>query len=319
MEGGNTPIPPDDEIIPAAMYEPNNDTERECYMENSDDSEGFAEQVNKMFNKEGESSKHRESLWRVSNLSNQEVDMVNQHIFENAKRQNSTITISEIKDASSEPRDNNTTLCNNVEQPLKVMLHPCDILRKEREERRTSDRIQKNLVGHLNQNPGKSNKKRTSEGTTSIYSNFFSALDNDSIVKKGNLMGVNLGVKDFDSIDMLKDLENARFSLQEKLKSSTLSETNNVQDLNPSQTNQLNDQTLLDWVEEENSEEDDFILVQSKRHRRSVRRLTLSGKKPQRKGCKENACTKTKCGDAKLGNSTLDSPKTSKQKTKTKK
>jgi len=174
-------------------------------------------------------------------------------------------------------------------------------------------------VGHLNQNPGKSNKKRTSEGTTSIYSNFFSALDNDSIVKKGNLMGVNLGVKDFDSIDMLKDLENARFSLQEKLKSSTLSETNNVQDLNPSQTNQLNDQTLLDWVEEENSEEDDFILVQSKRHRRSVRRLTLSGKKPQRKGCKENACTKTKCRDAKLGNSTLDSPKTSKQKTKTKK
>jgi len=73
-----------------------------------------------MFNKEGESSKHRESLWRVSNLSNQEVDMVNQHIFENAKRQNSTITISEIKDASSEPGDNNTTLRNNVEQPLKV-------------------------------------------------------------------------------------------------------------------------------------------------------------------------------------------------------
>ncbi|KAG2591038.1 hypothetical protein PVAP13_5NG450180 [Panicum virgatum] len=85
MEGGNTPIPPDDEIIPAAMYEPNNDTEREGYMENSDDSEGFAEQVNKMFNKEGESSKHRESLWRVSSLSEQEVDRVNQHIFENKK------------------------------------------------------------------------------------------------------------------------------------------------------------------------------------------------------------------------------------------
>ena len=132
-------------------------------------------------------------------------------------------------------------------------------------------------------------------------------------------MGVNLGVKDFDSIDMLKDLENARFSLQEKLKSSTSSETNDVQDSNSPQINQLNDKSLLDWIEEEKSEEDDFILVQSKRHRRSVRRLTLSGKKPQKKGCKENPCTKTKCGDTKLGNSTLDSPKTSKQKTKTKK
>ena len=123
-------------------------------------------------------------------------------------------------------------------QALINHMHPCDILRKER---RTSDRIQKNLLGHLNQNPGNNNKKRTSEGTTSIYSNFFSALDNDSIVEKVNLMGVNLGVEDFDSIDMLKDLENARFSLQEKLKFSTSSETNDVQDSNSPQINQLND------------------------------------------------------------------------------
>ena len=114
-------------------------------------------------------------------------------------------------------------------------------------------------------------------------------------------MGVNLGVKDFDSIDMLKDLENARFSLQEKLKSSTLSETNNVQDLNPSQTNQLNDQTLLDWVEEENSEEDDFILVQSKRHRRSVRRLTLSGKKTTGKRMHGKCLHKNKMWGCKVG------------------
>ena len=81
MVDDNTPIPLDDEMIPAAIYEPNNDTEREGLMENSDDSEGFAEQVNKMFNKTGESSIHRESLWRVSSLSEQDVDMVNQHIF----------------------------------------------------------------------------------------------------------------------------------------------------------------------------------------------------------------------------------------------
>jgi len=53
MVDDNTPIPLDDEMIPAAIYEPNNDTEREGLMENSDDSEGFAEQVNKMFNKTG--------------------------------------------------------------------------------------------------------------------------------------------------------------------------------------------------------------------------------------------------------------------------
>ena len=41
MVDDNTPIPLDDEMIPAAIYEPNNDTEREGLMENSDDSEGF--------------------------------------------------------------------------------------------------------------------------------------------------------------------------------------------------------------------------------------------------------------------------------------
>ena len=41
MVDDNTPIPLADEMIPAAIYEPNNDTEREGLMENSDDSEGF--------------------------------------------------------------------------------------------------------------------------------------------------------------------------------------------------------------------------------------------------------------------------------------
>ena len=141
------------------------------------------------------------------------------------------------------------------------LVNPCDELRKQRVDRRTSERIQMNMMEKLSGNQDKNNKKRTNEGITINSSNSFSILGHDDIIDKGIHMGVNLGSCDYESIDMLKDLENARLALHEKMKATVTSDSNTDKGMNLSQNEHEDDINLLDWMEEGKSEEEDFVLV----------------------------------------------------------
>jgi hypothetical protein len=160
-----------------------------------------------------------------------------------------------------------------------------------------------NMMEKLSRNQDKnSKKKRTNEGTTINSSNSFSILGHDDIIDKGIHMGVNLGSCDYESIDMLKDLENARLALHEKMKATVTSDSNTDKCMNLSQNEHEDDINLLDWMEEGKSKEDDFVLITPKRHRKSVQKLILSGKKQNKGRNKENPCMQQKKGQADMGN-----------------
>ena len=98
---------------------------------------------------------------------------------------------------------------------LSNLINPCDTLKAQRQERRASERIQKamNMEGKPQ---GKSSNKRSLEGNINTSSNFFSILSNDDLVDKSIAMGVNINCGDYSSIDMLRNLEDARNALYNK-------------------------------------------------------------------------------------------------------
>ena len=88
-------------------------------------------------------------------------------------------------------------------------------------------------------------------------SNSFAILSNDEIMKKSSLMGVGIPSDNFESIDLLKQLEEARKNLGKKLPS------NNVYtvDHDSGQSSSL----YLTWYDK-NDADHDFVLVQSRKN-----------------------------------------------------
>jgi len=132
-------------------------------------------------------------------------------------------------------------------------------------------------------------------------------------------MGVKLDVSNFDPIDMLRDLESARLALhskqQENLNGKPLVEHDSLYVPDISE----NGEKIIQWLEEEHSDVEDFILVSSKkRTRKPAQRLCLSGKKQKKKGNKEIPCPKQKGKGERLGNSANppDPPKKGNKKIK---
>lgn len=122
-------------------------------------------------------------------------------------------------------------------------------------------------------------RKRNLEGNPP-NSNSFSVLSIEEFVLITTDMGVAVDENDFDTFNLLKDLEKARNDLYQK-------QTEKVID---SQTEtfevcQAEKATLaLEWMQEESSETNDFILVESRKKRRENRKnvkisLTFKGKK----------------------------------------
>ena len=60
--------------------------------------------------------------------------------------------------------------------------------------------------------------KRNLEGTNLNSENSFSALNNEEIISISELMGVHISDCDYFAIDLIKDLEDSKHSLDEKNK-----------------------------------------------------------------------------------------------------
>jgi hypothetical protein len=128
---------------------------------------------------------------------------------------------------------------------------------------RQSERVQEQLIKKYQAKSQDDGKKEAQEGNSS-YHNSFSVLDNDKIVSLAAGMGVVIPSDNFDTIDIMKDLEKARQALN-KIKNIPCVEES--KDLCPMDEIQLNDIPLLDWYEND-SEAKHFTLVQSRKKKK---------------------------------------------------
>jgi hypothetical protein len=78
---------------------------------------------------------------------------------------------------------------------------------------RQSERLQNQLMRKFQMKGGEESKKRTLEGMELSTETSFSILSNDKISDLAADMGVEISLDNFDSIDIMKDLEMARLAL----------------------------------------------------------------------------------------------------------
>jgi hypothetical protein len=109
-------------------------------------------------------------------------------------------------------------------------------------------------------------KKRYLSGTNLTSHNSFAALDNEVIANIACDMGVDMSSSNFDSIDIMKDLEVARHYLK-SISESKLSDSNEqkVQEIDENESKL----PLLEWIDDD-SEAQQFTLVQSKKKKRDI-------------------------------------------------
>ena len=116
-------------------------------------------------------------------------------------------------------------------------------------------------------------KKRNLEGNTSNY-NSFSALPVEDIITVTADMGVILDATDFDTFDILKDLEQARNNLYQKQCDKVSAPQTETVEEDPRDNKNLD----LIWIHYESSKSDDFILVESRKKKRENIKISPSSK-----------------------------------------
>ncbi|TVU24463.1 hypothetical protein EJB05_26904, partial [Eragrostis curvula] len=143
---------------------------------------------------------------------------------------------------------------------------------------RQSERVQEQVLAKF-QDKNSISKKRTLEGTNLNDHNSFAILNNTEISMIAADMGIVVPESKFDHVELMKDLEVARHSLKDKsipvitdLCNNTSSVANcvDVPDENPS---------IIECIEEEDSEEENFVLVQSRKKKRELNKLKNSAMK----------------------------------------
>lgn len=148
------------------------------------------------------------------------------------------------------------------------------------EERRRSERLKKDTNLHCMDKAEKVAKKINLEGNSS-NTNSFSVLPVEEIVDISANMGIAIRDDDFTTFDLLKTLESARNDLYFKEnETKQTSQTESVES-SPKQDELLQ----LEWLHEETSETEDFILVESRKKRRqnkkNIKISPLNKKKQQ--------------------------------------
>jgi hypothetical protein len=101
--------------------------------------------------------------------------------------------------------------------------------------------------------------------------NSFATLDNECIASLASEMGINIAPDQFESINIMKDLEIARQTLDmSKLVEHPINEETEVEN----STECVEVGNLLEWIEED-SESESFTLVQSRKKKKRQLRKSL--------------------------------------------
>jgi hypothetical protein len=126
---------------------------------------------------------------------------------------------------------------------------------------RHSERLQDQMVKKFQMKGVDESKKRTLEGMELLTKNSFFVLGIDKISALAAYMGVKISLDNFDTIDIMRDLEMARLAL-DKVK--CVKPPNLDLEENPISEVDVNDVPLLEWLDVD-SEAEQFILVQSRK------------------------------------------------------
>jgi len=151
----------EEDVIPVAIYEPSKDLNEEDSLDTSKYSEDFESKVNKALGDEAESSKNREVHW-FADCGLVSTGDVTQSIFLNKTILPPSVKIFEIlevnefqqcseKDAPSQNAVSGLRRCGQQQVhsegvlDLQLLENPCEKMKKQRQERRASERLQNNL------------------------------------------------------------------------------------------------------------------------------------------------------------------------------
>jgi hypothetical protein len=167
--------------------------------------------------------------------------------------------------------DNSQNACDN----LMKLVNPTDMMKQNRVVQRRSERLKEDILLTIEDKVNMMTKKWNIEGNPQTSSNSFSVLDDKVIVIRVNKMGAHVNPNAFDTINMLRDLEAARTALNEKAKVNLQQDQAQTQNVNDVEDD-ISENNLICFIQEEESDFDDFILVIPKRKRKYVKRLSIS-------------------------------------------
>ena len=133
---------------------------------------------------------------------------------------------------------------------------------------RRSERLKKDTRMTTMEKIEKAGAKKNLEGNSKI-TNSFSILSVEDIIQTTADMGILVDSNNFDTFDLINDLENARNDLYHKqIEQKKKSQTDSVE-IEKKDEGQIHE---LDWLHEESSETENFILVESRKKRRKNRK-----------------------------------------------
>ena len=177
---------------------------------------------------------------------------------------------------------------NSAEMDVIKLNNPCDELRKAREERRWSKRLQRQVDDKVAIPELTEGQSKTAEGNFTTQ-NSFSVLNENDIIVRSNNMGVKIADNDFASINLLSELEKARALLHMKRS------VHDTMTAHAEPSNVSDDGSMvgtIDDAQEEQSDFDDFVLVSPKRLRKPNKKFgcSVSNRKKNSKHNRENIC-----------------------------
>jgi hypothetical protein len=143
-------------------------------------------------------------------------------------------------------------------------------------------RVQEQILKKFSSANIEDSRKRKLEGTSLSDQNSFAALNNLEIVEMVSGMGINIAFEQFDSLELMKDLEVARHAI----KVTKIHELP-IEMKNPDGEVSMEDLVdeargyglALEW-HEDGSESDPFTLVESKKKKRERLRMENRVKQP---------------------------------------
>jgi hypothetical protein len=171
------------------------------------------------------------------------------------------------------------------ELDLTKPVNPCAKMIEEREERRWSKRIMR-ITEEAKKNEA-TGETKNAEGTDKSSNSFFVLSDMEIIDRSAN-MGVILDGSNWENINIITELEIARQTLYNKeiamalhTKENDIKERTNINDI---ESEDNDNESEKDMNKGSTSDSDGFTLILPKRERKSVNRLSLSGKNNQKTG-----------------------------------
>ena len=255
----------------------------------SEDSSGYINEVHKILGADAISSRRHEDLFmaRCDHLGNVK-NLIN------SKPTNTHLSDLLEHGAACKLKEC-IELDNKSEKELDMekLENPSDKLKALRQERRSSERVIQNMNLSTSCSSRILSNKRTLEGNNDS-SNSFSILGNDEIIDRSMSMGVKLDVSSFASIDILKNMENARIALSKKQIHPAPAHISNDSSFNDSEVLNLELDSKPDCVNSDNDVEsdlEDFTLVTSKIKRKPNNRFMPSGRKPPQSKSKKISCS----------------------------